>query len=296
MSLVQAGVERLLLSLMAVIRVVCLVQGLALAAVLLRATAAAPPEPPAWLRAVGLTAGLASAACFLTGVLLLVVRRWPATSASQAPGPPRPWRAALGVSLVGVSLLAALAASNLPSLWVMIGTQLTAIDFWSGAATPDPYGGIVVLPIVLALFVPVLVSMAAVFAAAYPLALLLLMPARRPLFPALLSMGAICQAGLVLAGWLSADMLGRLAEQALIAMAGSGDAGVLRLSVDLRVATEIVSSTVTALAAPTLVILAWAAFLWPTGRAATRFAARGPLTPDQSPATAGRAQRDSRGS
>ena len=79
-----------------------------------------------------------SATFFITGILLVLARRWPVASAGQAPEPPWPWRAALGVSLVGVALLAALAASNLPSLWVTIGTHLNAIDFWSGAARPGP--------------------------------------------------------------------------------------------------------------------------------------------------------------
>ena len=201
----------------------------------------------------------------------------------QTAEPLWPWPAALGVSLVGVALLAALAASNLPSLWQMIGTQLKAIDFWSGVSRSDPYGGIVLLPIILALLVPALVSVAAVFAMAYPLALVLLMPARRPLFPTLLLMGALCQAGLVLSSWLSANMLARLAEQALVAMEASGDAEVLRVSADLRVARDVIVSTATALAIPTLIVLAWAAFLRPTGSAATHFAARGPLTPAGAP-------------
>ena len=245
--------------------------------------AAAPPEAPPWLRAIGLTAAMASVTFVATGVLLVMARRWPGAPAHRAAEPLWPWPAALGVSLVGVALLAALAASNLPSLWLMIGTQLEAIGFWSGVSRSDPYGGIVLLPIILALFVPALVSVAAVFAIAYPLALLSLMPARRPLFPALLLIGALCQAGLVLSSWLSANMLARLAEQALIALEASGDAEVLRVSADLRVARDVIQSTATALVIPTLIVLAWAAFLRPTGSAATHFAKRGPLTPDGAP-------------
>jgi hypothetical protein len=283
MSLLHAGVERVLLTLLAAVRVLCLLQGLAFATASAATLAAAPPESPPWLRAVGLTAAMASATFVVTGVLLLVARRWPVPAASQPPDPLWPWPAALGVSLVGVALLAALAASNLPSLWLMIGSQLDAIGFWSGVSRSDPYGGIVLLPIILALLVPALVSVAALFAMAYPLALLVLMPARRPLFPSLLLMGAFCQAGLVLSSWLSAGMLARLAGQALSAMDASGDAEVLRVSADLRVATDVITSTATALAIPTLIVLAWAAFLWPTGSAATHFAARGPLTPDEAP-------------
>ena len=139
-----------------------------------------------------------------------------------------------------MALLAALAASNLPSLWVMIGAQLNAIDFWSRRPGPIRTAGSCILPIILALFVPCWCRRAALFAIAYPLALLLLMPARRPLFPTLLVHGRHLS-GRTRAGRLAgADMLGRLAEQALIAMDASGDAEVLRLAVDLRVATEIV--------------------------------------------------------
>jgi hypothetical protein len=283
MSLLHAGVEGLLLTLLAAVRILCLLQGLALATASVAVLAAAPPESPPWLRAIGLTAAMASATFVFTGVLLVMARRWPVAPMHQTAEPLWPWPAALGVSLVGVALLAALAASNLPSLWQMIGTQLEAIDFWSGVSRSDPYGGIVLLPIILALLVPALVSVAAVFAMAYPLALVLLMPARRPLFPTLLLMGALCQAGLVLSSWLSANMLARLAEQALVAMEASGDAEVLRVSADLRVARDVILSTATALAIPTLIILAWAAFLRPTGGAATHFAARGPLTPDGAP-------------
>jgi hypothetical protein len=284
MSLLHAGVERLLLTVLAMVRVLCLLQGLAFATASVAVLAAAPPESPPWLHAIGLTAAMASATFVVTGVLLVMARRWPVAQAHQAAEPLWPWPAAVGVSLVGVAVLAALAASNLPSLWLMIGTQLEAIGFWSGVSRgSDPYGGIVLLPIILALFVPALVSVAAVFATAYPLALLLLMPARRAMFPALLLMGAFCQAGLVLSSWLSANLLVRLAEQALITMEASGDAEVLRVSADLRVARDVILSTATALAIPTLIILAWAAFLRPTGSAATHFAARGPLTPDGAP-------------
>ena len=280
MSLVIAGAERLLLLLLAAVRVLCLLQGLAFATASAAALAAAPPESPPWLRAVGLAAAMVSTTFVVTGVLLVVARRWRVPAAGEAPEPLWPWRVALAVSLLGVALLAALGASNLPALWVTIGAQLNAIDFWSGAARSDPYGGIVLLPIMLALLVPALVSTAAVFAIAYPLALLLLMPARRPLFPTLLVMGGVCQAGLVLAGWLSAAMLRRLAEQATLAMDASGEPEVLRVSTDLRVATEVLSAAATALAVPTLIILAWALFLRPTGSAATHFAARG-FTPDE---------------
>ena len=280
MFLLHAGLERLLLTFLAAVRVLCLLQGLAFATAAVAVLAATAPDSPPWLRAIGMTAAMGSATFVVTGILLVMARRWPAAPASQTIEPAWPWPAALGVSLVGVAVLAALAAANLPSLWMLIGARLEAIDFWSGLSRSDPYGGIVLLPIMLALFVPALVSGAAVFAIAYPLALLLLLPARRPLFPSLLLMGALYQTGLVISSWLSANMLARLAAPALNAMETSGDVEVLRVAADLRVASDVVASTATALAIPTLIVLAWAVFLWPTGSAAAHFAARGPLIPD----------------
>jgi hypothetical protein len=66
-------------------------------------------------------------------------------------------------------------------------------------------------------------------------------------------------------------------------MDASGDAEVLRVAADLRVAKAIISSTALALAIPTLIVLAWAAFLRPTGSGAAHFAARGLLTPGAAP-------------
>ena len=97
---------------------------------------------------------------------------------------------------------------------------------WRG---PDPYGGIVLLPILLALLVPMLLTAAAAFSIAFPLALLPLLAARSRLFPTLLAMGVICQVALVLTGWIAADVFARLATQALAAMTESGDAEVLRI-------------------------------------------------------------------
>jgi hypothetical protein len=58
MSLVHGGVERLLLLLLAAVRILCLLQGLAFATATAAVLAAAPPESPPWLRAVGLTAAM----------------------------------------------------------------------------------------------------------------------------------------------------------------------------------------------------------------------------------------------
>ncbi len=145
-----------------------------------------------------------------------------------------------------------MAGSGLPSLWRRIAAQLSAVGFWDGVARPDPYGGIVLLPIMLALMVPILLTAATAFSIGFPLALLPLLSGRRRLFPTLLAMGVVCQVALVLTGWIAADVFARLATEALTAMGTSGDAEVLRLGDELAWATGIMRRTALALAAPTL--------------------------------------------
>jgi hypothetical protein len=84
-------------------------------------------------------------------------------------------------------------------------------------------------------------------------------------------MGAVCQAALVLCGWLAGDMFARLAEQAIAAMAAANDAEVLLVADELRRATGVLSSTASALVIPMLGMLAWLAFLRPSGAAAAFF-------------------------
>jgi methionine-rich copper-binding protein CopC len=84
-------------------------------------------------------------------------------------------------------------------------------------------------------------------------------------------MGAVCQAALVLCGWLASDTFARLAEQAVASMAAADDAEVLLVADELRRATGVLSSTASALVVPMLGMLAWLAFLRPSGAAAAFF-------------------------
>ena len=218
-----------------------------------------------------ISALLLSATFFVAGLLLIAVRRWRVPHTSGGHEPAWAWPALLGLSLLALPALAASAASGLLPLWSKIAAQLDAIGFWDGVTRPGPYAGLVMLPILLALFVPALVTAAAFCEVAVPLALLPLLPTRSRLFPTLLALGAICQAALVLAGWLAADAFARLAEQAIAAMAAAEDAEVLQVADSLHRATGVLTSTATALVAPLLGILAWVAFLRPSGAAAAFF-------------------------
>jgi methionine-rich copper-binding protein CopC len=271
MQLVRAGLERLLLRLFGAARSIFLFQGVAFGCAWLAARAAAPADAPAWLRDAMLSALLLSGTFFVAGILLIAARGWRVPQASGDHEPAWPWPLLLGLSLLAFSGLAASAASGLSPLWSEIATQLDAIGFWDGLKRNDPFGGIVLLPILLALFVPALVTAAAFCQIVLPLALLPLLPTRSRLFPTLLAMGVVCQAALVLGGWLATDTFARLAEQAHTAMAAADDAEVMRVAEQLRRATAILSSTATALVLPLLGLLAWLAVLRPSGAAAAFF-------------------------
>ena len=290
MSLARTGLERLLLLLFGALRNVFLVQGVALAVAWMATCAAAPAEPPAWLRAASLSALLLSLTFFVAGLLLVAARSWRVPHVACEPHAAGwPWPAVLGLSLLVLPAVAAGAGSGLPSLWCEIGVRLDAIGFWDSLSRPDPFGGIVLLPLLLALLVPALVSAAAAFSIAVPLLLLLLLPARSRLFPTLLALAVVCQGALVLGGWLAADGLARLAEQASGAMNVAGDAEVTQVAQQLQRWTGVLTAAAGALVPPLLGMLAWLAFLRPTGPAAAWFTegASPPAAPAWRPERAG---------
>ncbi len=272
MLFLRTGLERLLLLLFGIARIVFLLQALAFGAASGAGFAAAGGAAVPWLQEA-IAKGLVISGTFLVaGLLLMLARRWRVPPATVAVEPTWPWPLVLGMSLLVLPVVAAVAGSGLPSLWRRIAVQLSAIGFWDAVARPDPYGGIVLLPILIALMVPLLLTAATAFSIAFPLTLLPLLGGRRRLFPTLLAMGAICQVALVLTGWIAVDIFARLTTKALTAMATSGDAEVLRVGDELTWVSGILSRTALVLIAPTLGMLAWMMFLRPSGAAAGYFA------------------------
>jgi hypothetical protein len=270
MPLVRASLERLLLLGFGAARSIFLFQGLAFGCAWLAARSMAPADAPAWARDAMLSALLLSATFVVAGLLLVAARGWRVPRTSGDHGPAWPWPVLLGVSLLALPGLAASAAAGLPPLWSEIAARLGAIGFWDEWMRPGP-SGMVMIPLMLALLVPALVTAAAFFSIGFPIALLPLLATRSRLFPTLLAMGVVCQAALVLGGWLAAGAFARLAEQAITAMAAAEDAEVLLVADELRRATGVLSSTATALVAPLLGMLAWLAFLRPSSTAAAWF-------------------------
>lgn len=275
MRLLRAGIERLLLLLFGMAQRAFLLQGVAATCAWTAAIALAPADPPAWLRRAMTSTLLLSGAFLVAGLLLIAVRRWRVPDANARIEAAWPWPTLLAISLLASAILAGLAGSGLPPLWSAIANRLDAVGFWDEWARGGANSGLVMLPLMASLVVPVLVTASALFAMALPVGLLPLLAGRSRLFPTLLAMGAVCQVALVGTGWLSTRALSQLAEQALAAMAASGDAEVLAVASDLEHAIGALIRTATALAAPTVGLLAWLAYLRPTGPAAAYFAEDG---------------------
>jgi methionine-rich copper-binding protein CopC len=283
--LLSAGVERLLLLVFWAARGMFILQGIAFGLASVTVFAVASAEMPSWLRATFASSVTISVTFFLAGFLLIVERRWRVTRSGASSQQTWPWPLLLGLSLLVLPAVAVIAASDLPLLWSNIGTQLEAIGFWEGMTTPGP-SGMVMLPLFLALFAPVLVTATALYSVAFPLAMLPLLVTRSRLFPTLLAMGATCQAALVFNSWIASGALVRVVSALAAAMADSGDAEVFGVSGELEREAAILFRTTLALAAPTLGLLAWFAILRPSGAAALYFASdRGAASAEQADVT-----------
>ena len=173
------------------------------------------------------------------------------------------WPMPLGVTLLLLAGLAAYAAAPLPPLWREIAARMNESIAWDDLSRPAPNSGIVVLPILIGLLVPALVTLAAVASIALPLAILILLPDRRPRFMALFGMSAICQAGLALAAWLAARTIAGLIEAAAGVMRDSGDAEVLQVAERLTQASAVIAGTAFALLAPASGLVLWMLVLRP---------------------------------
>jgi hypothetical protein len=264
MRFLQVAVEHLLFAAFAVVRVVLVLQALAF----LTATAATVLVPagnwPDWLIRAALPAAALSAVLFATGLLFPIVRHWEGPPRTAAAGEAAAvWPLPFGLTLALLAGLAAYAASPLPAFWNELVGRLNGVIDWGDLSRPAPNSGIVVLPILVGLLIPALVTLAALTSIVLPLALLILLPNRRPRFMALVSMTAVCQAGFAVAGWLAARALAGLVDAAAAEMRESGDAEVVQVADQLTRVSAIVEGSATALLAPALGLIAWLIALHP---------------------------------
>jgi methionine-rich copper-binding protein CopC len=273
MPWVHASVERLFLVLFGVARSAFLAQGLAFGVALLAVPWAGGHDAPAWLASTLRSCLMIGAVSFAAGIAMSLAPRLPLPRNDGSAEPAWPWPPLLGLSLVALPALAYASAHELAPLWREIQKALDAIGFWDVLAHADPFGGIVILPVLAALYVPALETGAAFFLCAVPLALLPLLVARSRLFPRLFAMLVACQAGLVIASLLGADAFSRLAAEASGAMIAAPDSEVQRVAEDFARAREALASTALAFVAPLLGYAAWLAVLLSPQRAGAFFTA-----------------------
>ena len=264
-------IDRLLLWPFGVARNLFFLQGLAFGCASAAAFAWTRSDVSPWIIRSVVVAGLMSGAFVVAGVLLSWMRSWTPTRDRWSDPAESVWPTALGGSLVLIAGLTVVASAGLPGLWRQILAQLSAIEFWEGLTTPSQFGGIVTLPILLALFVPALVTLAALFSFFFPLVLLARLRSRPLMFPTMLSMGAVCQSALVATGWLAAMLLRELIQAFNAAMLEAPNPEVVQVSDQLARAVSTLMTTATMLVLPAAALVGWAVFLRPSSNAAGQF-------------------------
>jgi hypothetical protein len=216
---------------------------------------------PDWAIRAAISSAALSAVLLATGLLLSKARGWEPARPGEHDA--ATWPIPFGLTLMLIAGLAVYAASPLPDLWSEILEWLNRNIDWGDLSRPAPNAGLILLPILVGLMVPALVTLAALAAIALPLALLILLPDRRPRFMALVGMSAVCQSGLAVASWLSARTLAGLVDTAAALMRDSGDAEVLQVAEQLRQASDVLSQTALYLLAPAAGLVAWTLVLHP---------------------------------
>jgi hypothetical protein len=216
---------------------------------------------PGWVAQAEISAAVLSATLLITGLRLPIARRWEQGDADQHAT--AMWPIPFGLTLLLLAGLAAYAASPLPALWSEIAARLNGSIDWGDLSRPAPNAGLVLLPILIGLMVPALVSFAALSAIVLPLALLVLLSGRGPRFMPLVGMSAVFQAGITLAGWMASRTLSGLVAAAGTLMRDSGDAEVLQVADQLTQANATLEGSAVALLAPALGLVAWLVVLHP---------------------------------
>jgi len=263
MRLLQVVVEYLLLAAFAIARPLFVLQALGFGTAAVAAVLVAGGDWPGWLIRVAISGAALSATLLVTGLLLSIARQWEQAHTGAADNETSAWPMPFGATLLLVAGVAAYAASPMPALWSEIIGRLNGVVDWEGLSRPAPNAGIVILPLLIGLMVPALVTVAVFAAIVLPLALLILLPDRRPRFLALVGMSAVCQAGLALASWLAANAIAGLVDAADVVMRDSGDAEVLQVAGWLRQQSAVIGGIAIALLAPALGLVAWVFALHP---------------------------------
>jgi MFS family permease len=262
-------VDRLMLWLFGVARTLFLLQTLAFGCGAM-ASMAWGGASSSWARR-GLMFGALLSGTFAAASLLLGWLRSSPPPDTRSDSGTLPWPAAFGLSLVLIIGLTVLASAELPALWGGINVKLTAIGFWEGITASSQFGGIVLLPILMALCVPGLVTATALFSGLFPIVLLARLPFRPLMFSTIAGMGAVVQTALAASSWLASTAMSEISQAAVVAMSGAPDQEVVQLAGELVAAVAVLTTTATMLLVPTAALVAWGVFLRPSGAAARQF-------------------------
>src|SRR5262249_36034345 len=199
--------ERLLLFLLVIARIALLATGLAAVAgifafgsfIKAQGTSSVVQTAWGWMQATG---GLFLAA----GVLLFVFRDWihiPRSGTSGAPPPA--WLPAVAVCLVAQIGATLLFSGNLVQLWQDAIPALERAGVFQEVRSGGEMSSVILLPVIAALFVPMVEAAAAVTLTVAPLLLLVLFLTKSRAFPKSFVLTAFLQATLVAGSFLAAN-------------------------------------------------------------------------------------------
>jgi hypothetical protein len=254
-------VEALLAFVLRTMRTLLFVQGIALSTALLATPLIGGEGVFPWVATLWRAAVQVGLTLFGTGALMTIAERTVPLSASRGEEPAtfRPALFALGVLFLAA--LSYLRSEPLVALWGEIAEHLRRAGFWAEIERGGTGSGLVMLPIMVALLIPILETATAIFLVVLPPLTIVLVILRSTMLARLFAMLVACQLGLVAAGLLASGAFSSVSSEALAAMRESGDAGTLEVGNALTRADSVLAGTAWAFVLPAVGYLVWGAFL-----------------------------------
>jgi hypothetical protein len=252
--------ERLLHALFTLVRIACLMQGLALLTALV-GVPGVRGEGTEWIGTTIDGLVLAGAVLVATGIALVLAGRIEPRTGEEPPMRGKLWPAALAATLVVMPLVSLPPAGELALLWSHISALLEQAGFREELARGGSGSGLVMLPILVALLVPILESVTAFFLVVAPPLLLVSLARRSAYFPRLFAMLVATQTGLAICSFAAAGTLSTLVTQVMSSMQASGDAEVLRAAEFAAQLLGLIDRAARGFALPVLGHFVWLPFL-----------------------------------